>query len=194
MSSPPWCDMLESKRNPISTVEASSLIQATISQVWARVLQAHLGANDPNLNPMVLQGHEGDINTLAFSPNGHYLASGSLDNTARIWDLEVEDPDAHSLVLRGHENWIIILAFSPDGRYLATGSWDKSARIWDLESRNPNEQPLVLRGHEGEIITLIGANGAGKTTTLMSVCGVVPPRSGEIFFWANRFMTCSQTK
>ncbi len=35
---------------------------------------------------------------------------------------------------------------------------------------------------EGEIITLIGANGAGKTTTLMSVSGIVPPRSGEIFF------------
>lgn len=34
----------------------------------------------------------------------------------------------------------------------------------------------------GEIITLIGANGAGKTTTLMSICGVVPPRNGEIFF------------
>jgi branched-chain amino acid transport system ATP-binding protein len=35
---------------------------------------------------------------------------------------------------------------------------------------------------EGEIITLIGANGAGKTTTLMSICGIVPPRSGEIIF------------
>jgi branched-chain amino acid transport system ATP-binding protein len=35
---------------------------------------------------------------------------------------------------------------------------------------------------EGEIITLIGANGAGKTTTLMSVSGIVPPRSGEILF------------
>jgi branched-chain amino acid transport system ATP-binding protein len=35
---------------------------------------------------------------------------------------------------------------------------------------------------EGEIITLIGANGAGKSTTLMSVCGVVPPRSGEVYF------------
>ena len=35
---------------------------------------------------------------------------------------------------------------------------------------------------EGEIITLIGANGAGKTTTLMSVCGIVPPRSGDIVF------------
>jgi len=35
---------------------------------------------------------------------------------------------------------------------------------------------------EGEIITLIGANGAGKTTTLMSICGIVPPRGGEIYF------------
>jgi branched-chain amino acid transport system ATP-binding protein len=35
---------------------------------------------------------------------------------------------------------------------------------------------------EGEIIALIGANGAGKSTTLMSICGIVPPRSGEILF------------
>jgi branched-chain amino acid transport system ATP-binding protein len=35
---------------------------------------------------------------------------------------------------------------------------------------------------QGEIITLIGANGAGKTTTLMSISGLVPPRSGEIYF------------
>jgi len=35
---------------------------------------------------------------------------------------------------------------------------------------------------EGEIVALIGANGAGKTTTLMSICGITPPRSGEIIF------------
>lgn len=35
---------------------------------------------------------------------------------------------------------------------------------------------------EGEIVTLIGANGAGKSTTLMSICGLVPPRRGEIYF------------
>lgn len=35
---------------------------------------------------------------------------------------------------------------------------------------------------EGEIITLIGANGAGKSTTLMSICGIVPPREGEVLF------------
>jgi ABC-type branched-subunit amino acid transport system ATPase component len=36
---------------------------------------------------------------------------------------------------------------------------------------------------QGEIVTLIGANGAGKSTTLMSICGVRPPRSGEILFY-----------
>lgn len=42
-----------------------------------------------------------------------------------------------------------------------------------------------IKVNTGEIITLIGANGAGKTTTLMSISGVVPPRSGEILFEGN---------
>ena len=41
---------------------------------------------------------------------------------------------------------------------------------------------ISIEVSEGEIITLIGANGAGKSTTLMSVCGIAPPRSGQIFF------------
>jgi branched-chain amino acid transport system ATP-binding protein len=41
---------------------------------------------------------------------------------------------------------------------------------------------ISLDINEGEIITLIGANGAGKSTTLMSICGIVPPRSGSIRF------------
>ena len=43
-------------------------------------------------------------------------------------------------------------------------------------------QNVSMEISEGEIVTLIGANGAGKTTTLMSVSGIVPPRSGEIVF------------
>ncbi|BCO08362.1 ABC transporter ATP-binding protein [Desulfolithobacter dissulfuricans] len=41
---------------------------------------------------------------------------------------------------------------------------------------------ISLSVEEGEIITLIGANGAGKSTTLMSISGIVPPRTGEIIF------------
>ena len=59
-----------------------------------------------------------------------------------------------------------------------------------LELRNINSyygaihalKDVSISVDKGEIITLIGANGAGKTTTLMSICGVVPPRSGEIIF------------
>lgn len=59
-----------------------------------------------------------------------------------------------------------------------------------LELRNINTyyggiqvlHDINLHVEQGEIITLIGANGAGKSTILMSICGIVPPRSGEILF------------
>ncbi len=50
---------------------------------------------------------------------------------------------------------------------------------------------VTLEIGEGEIITLIGANGAGKTTTLMSVSGVVPPKSGEILYRGKPIHTLS---
>jgi len=53
---------------------------------------------------------------------------------------------------------------------------------------------VSLEISEGEIITLIGANGAGKTTTLMSICGIVPPRSGEILFMGQPIHNLSPNK
>jgi len=58
-------------------------------------------------------------------------------------------------------------------------------KVRDIRTFYGNIQALkgiTLEIAEGEIITLIGGNGAGKSTTLMSICGVVPPRCGEIFF------------
>ncbi len=57
--------------------------------------------------------------------------------------------------------------------------------LLDIQTYYGNIQALKgvsLEIAEGEIVTLIGANGAGKTTTLMSICGAVPPRRGEIKF------------
>lgn len=53
---------------------------------------------------------------------------------------------------------------------------------------------ISIKVSEGEIITLIGANGAGKTTTLMSICGIVPPRSGEILFMGEPINNMSPNK
>ena len=53
---------------------------------------------------------------------------------------------------------------------------------------------VSLTINEGEIVTLIGANGAGKSTTLMSICGVTPPRHGEIFFRGQPIQNLSAEK
>ncbi len=53
---------------------------------------------------------------------------------------------------------------------------------------------VSLSINEGEIVTLIGANGAGKSTTLMSICGVSPPRHGEILFRGTPIQALSAEK
>ncbi|WP_020675448.1 ABC transporter ATP-binding protein [Geopsychrobacter electrodiphilus] len=58
-------------------------------------------------------------------------------------------------------------------------------RLQNIQTYYGNIQALkdvTIDVAEGEIVTLIGANGAGKTTTLMSICGITPPRKGEIAF------------
>ncbi len=58
-------------------------------------------------------------------------------------------------------------------------------KLNDIHTYYGNIQALkgvTLEIENGEIVTLIGANGAGKSTTLMSICGLVPPRSGEVLF------------
>lgn len=53
---------------------------------------------------------------------------------------------------------------------------------------------ITLEINQGEIITLIGANGAGKSTTLMTICGIVPPRSGDIRFLDTSLMDLTPHK
>ncbi len=58
-------------------------------------------------------------------------------------------------------------------------------KIQNIQTYYGNIQALKdvsIEIKEGEIVALIGANGAGKTTTLMSICGITPPRSGQILF------------
>ncbi|KAJ5774917.1 WD-repeat protein [Penicillium paradoxum] len=76
----------------------------------------------------VLDGHPGYITTIAFSPNDQLLASGSADNTVRLWDTTT---GALSQTLEGHVSVIASVVFSPDGRLLVTGSDDKTIQFWD---------------------------------------------------------------
>jgi WD40 repeat protein len=90
-----------------------------------------------------LKGHDREIITVAFSPCGNRIASGSYDTTVRVWNLL---SDAESLVLRGHELYVNCIAFSHDGQQIASGSWDGTVRLWSVTS---GAQIIpALRGHK----------------------------------------------
>ncbi len=78
-----------------------------------------------------LEGHLDEVKSVAFSLDGRYAVSGSIDQTARIWDLISGKEDK---ILRGHTKQIWSVAFHPNGRQVFTSSWDATARQWDIKT------------------------------------------------------------
>src|SRR5438270_11456946 len=75
-----------------------------------------------------LRGHSDRIGRIAWSPDGRVVASGSDDNTIRLWDGQT----SQSLrTLEGHPASIKSIAWSSDGSLLASESNDNKIRIWD---------------------------------------------------------------
>ena len=88
-----------------------------------------------------LQGHTDGVNSVAFSPDGQTLASGSYDNTIRLWDVATGE----SLkILTGHTYEVNSVSFSPEGQTLASGSGDNTVRLWDVST---GETLRTLQGH-----------------------------------------------
>ena len=82
-----------------------------------------------SLKMVVQKGHSGAITSIAFSPDGKFLVSGSKDFNLVLGELST---GREIKTFRGHEDTVTSVAFSPDGRYIVSGSQDKTVRIWDI--------------------------------------------------------------
>ena len=78
-----------------------------------------------------LAGHSGSVWSVAFDPTGRFVATGSNDNTAKVWRMSPDGAAATCVAtLVGHSDCVESVAFDPTGRFVATGSWDSTAKVW----------------------------------------------------------------
>lgn len=104
----------------------------------------------------VLRGHQGLIFSIAFSPDGKYLASGDDGGKVIIWEVAT---GTKLKELEGHKDHIWSIAFTPDGKELVSGSGDGTARLWDVQTGNV---VLAFVGHTNGL-KKIAISPDGKT-------------------------------
>ena len=121
-------------------------ISAGLEENWDSTLQT-------------LEGHSAWVTSVAFSPDGSKLASGSRDQTVRVWDVASGQAEQ---TLEGHSDWVTSVAFSPDGSKLASGSDDRTVRVWDVASGQVEQ---TLESHAGSLTALFPDSGSLQLET-----------------------------
>lgn len=149
----------------------------------------------------VLEGHEGDVTDVAFSPDGTLVASSSMDGTIHLWQVSSGDL---LLSIDGHEDHVLSLDFSPDGRTIASGSDDRSLRLWQVANGElvweVSNQLLgrVLKVTFSPDGTVVAAGGhlcyvelrtvrSGILRRTLAQPGCVAKRFGSVSYWGLAF-------
>src|SRR5262245_26189200 len=117
----------------------------------------------------VFSGYHDTVLSVAFSPDGKTLASGSGDGTVRLSSLVTHQQIGSPLT--GTHRAVNSVAFSPGGTTLASGGDDDTVRLWDLATHRQIGRPFT--GHGGSVVNSVAFSPDGKTLASSSLDGTV---------------------
>jgi sterol desaturase/sphingolipid hydroxylase (fatty acid hydroxylase superfamily)/DNA-binding beta-propeller fold protein YncE len=116
-----------------------------------------------------LRGHRDLVYTVAITPDGLHVATGSLDTTVKVWDVATMREEA---TLRGHSGAVYSVAMSDDGARIVSGSQDQTVKVWNVQTAR---EELTLRGHT-DSVTSVALTADGQRIVSAS-------RDGTIKLW-----------
>ncbi|MCC5613803.1 hypothetical protein LC605_01645 [Nostoc sp. CHAB 5836] len=155
-------------RYSLSLFNENKQLEAFIQAIKAgKILQSQHATNIEAFNALEtvrfqgrernrLEGHSEIVYSVSFSPDGKTLASGSADNTIKLWNLET---GKEIRTLKGHSEYVYSVSFSPDGKTLASGSADNTIKLWNLET---DKEIRTLNGHSNSVNS-VSFSPDGKT-------------------------------
>lgn len=137
-------------------------------------------------------GHQGDVDAVAWQPNGNLVATGSADRSARLWDVR---SSKCVRLMPGHTHGVSAVAISPDGSTLVAGETEGGLRVWDLGSA---ESLSELPAHTGTVHSLavsragqlIASGGADCCLALWQPAQYVPRAALSVPWLFKAGLTC----
>jgi hypothetical protein len=147
----------DSDWGPQATALAAARTVPALASTWPPPDLPHPAAR------RTLTGHTDSVTSVAIAPDGSWLATGSWEGTARVWDVATGQCRIALTRRTILTDRVTSVAIAPDGSWLATGSWDGTARVWDAAT---GQCRATLTGHtRGVTSAAIAPDGAWLATS-----------------------------
>jgi WD40 repeat protein len=109
----------------------------------------------------VFKGHTAAVSSLAFSPDGKLLLTGSFDHSLKLWEVPTGKEVKTYAGPQGHQHMVVSVAFTPDGKTVASGGVDNRAYLWEVPSTSPLR---LLRSGAEQTALAVSADGTRLAT------------------------------